>query len=337
MTYHLPKNRQRAEKRKLKRNLYLIVENFSASESISRLCRLAKISRASYYKWQHRRPTATETEDEVILPQIQKVDQKLNSLFGYRKMTMYLNRVYGTDYKPKKIYRIMSVNGIQSVFCRKPHSTWRRSKPEETAENLQNRNFTADKPNQKWCTDVTEAKAPGIREKAYISTILDLYDRYPVGVIVSKRNDAKLVNDTFFQAITLNKDAHPLFHSDRGFQYTRNVFAVQLKQQGMIQSMSRVGRCIDNGPTESFQNIIKKILRILYPTIKTYDEFVSDIYKVYDFYIHEYPQERFHGKTAAEVRVAALLSKVAQQYPIAKNVRIIKYWKNIEVKQQAII
>lgn len=335
MIDHLPKIRQPAERRRVKQYIYGLISEFNKDISIGYLCRLAGISRASYYKWQHRVPTAIETEDAVILPQIQEADTKLNSLFGYRKITMYLNRTYGTNYKPKKIHRIMSVNGIQSVFRRKPHSTWKKSKPEETAENLQNREFNAEKPNQKWCTDVTEAKAAGIRKKAYISTILDMYDRYPVGVIVSQRNDGKLVNDTFFQAVLLNRDAHPLFHSDRGFQYTRKVFAAQLNQQDMTQSMSRVGHCIDNGPTESFQGIIKEILHILYPNIETYDEFVQAIYKTYDFYINEYPQERFHGKTAGEVREAALISNDPKQYPIARNAKIIKYWDSIKAKQQA--
>ena len=335
MIDHLPKVRRPAEKRREKQYIYNLISEFNEDTPTDYLCRLAGISRASYYKWQHRTPTAIELEDATILLRIQEANQKLNSLFGYRKMTMYLNRTYGTNYKPKKIHRIMSVNGIQSVFRRKPHSTWRRSKPEETAENLQNRLFYAEHPNQKWCTDVTEATTPGIHKKAYISTILDLYDRYPVGVIVSQRNDAKLVNDTFFQAVILNQDAHPLFHSDRGFQYTRKVFAIQLNQHGMTQSMSRVGHCIDNGPTESFQGLIKEILRILYPDIKTYDEFVQAIYKTYDFYINEYPQERFHGRTAGEVREAALISDDPKQYPIARNVKIIKYWDSIKTKQQA--
>ena len=336
MIDHLPKVRRPAERRRIKREIYHLIETMREKESVGRLCKLSGISRASYYKWQHRNPTAIELEDAEILPLIQEADKNLNSLFGYRKMTMYLNRTCGTDYKPKKIHRIMSVNGILSVFRRKPHSTWRPSKPEETAANIQDRDFSAERPNQKWCTDVTEVKAPNIWKKAYVSTILDLYDRFPVGVVVSQRNDTKLVNDTFFQAVLMNQDAHPLFHSDRGFQYTRKVFAAQLREHGMTQSMSRVGHCIDNGPTESFQGLIKEILRILFPDIHTYDELVQAIYESYDFYINEYPQERYHGKTAGEVRAEALSSSNPDQYPIAKNARIIKYWNRIKAKQQSI-
>ncbi|WP_338935133.1 DDE-type integrase/transposase/recombinase [Lactobacillus helveticus] len=77
--------------------------------------------------------------------------------------------------------------------------------------------------------------------KAYLCTIFDLYDRYPVGYAISKHNDTALVQSAYEQAIKAYPNAHPLFHSDRGFQFTRAPFQNQLKKQGMIQSMSRVG------------------------------------------------------------------------------------------------
>lgn len=93
--------------------------------------------------------------------------------------------------------------------------------------------------------------------KLYLSAILDLYDLYPVAWAVSTRNDNKLVFDTYAQATERYPDAKPIFHSDRGFQYTSKVFQSMLKKQNMRQSMSRVGRCIDNGPTENFWGIVK--------------------------------------------------------------------------------
>lgn len=71
-------------------------------------------------------------------------------------------------------------------------------------------------------------------------------------------NDNKLVFDTFAKAVQSNPDAHPIFHSDRGFQYTNRYFYQRLVHAGMTQSMSRVGRCIDNGPMEGFWGILKR-------------------------------------------------------------------------------
>ena len=127
------------------------------------------------------------------------------------------------------------------------------------AENVLKRDFNASRPNEKWVTDVTEFKwydGPVVH-KLYLSAILDLYDRSIVGYVLSRRSDNSLVFSTFDQAIKRNPDAKPLFHSDRGFQYTSKAFQCKLAEQGMTQSMSRVGNCIDNGPTEGFWGIVK--------------------------------------------------------------------------------
>ncbi len=339
MISSLPKVVQPAARRKYKHGIYVLIKEYSSTipDRTSYLCELANISRASYYKWLHRKITVHELEDAEILSLIRAINAKLNSLFGYRNMADYMHNEYGKDYKEKRIYRIMAINGIQSVYRHKPHTTWKRSAPEETAENLLSRDFFAERPNQKWCSDVTEVKAPHVKHKAYVNTIMDLYDRYPVGVVVSQHNDVKQLSDSFFMAMTMNEDAHPLFHSDRGFQYTRKIFSAELSEYGITQSMSRVGHCIDNGPMESFQGILKDILRILHPDINTYDELVQAIYETYDFYINKYPQRRFHGKTAGQVRRKALSSRKPEQYPIPKNSRILKYWETINQKKQKAI
>ncbi|NDO32520.1 transposase family protein [Enterocloster clostridioformis] len=101
-------------------------------------------------------------------------------------------------------------------------------------------------------------------KKLYLSAIFDLYDRFPVAYAVSRRNDNKLVFDTYDKALRDNPDAKPIFHSDRGYQYTSRVFQSKLQKQGMDQSMSRVGHCIDNGPTEGLWGIIKSEMYCMY-------------------------------------------------------------------------
>ena len=92
----------------------------------------------------------------------------------------------------------------------------------------------------------------------YLSAILDLCDRRIVSYVLSERNDNPLVYKTFDKAVKTNPDAHPLFHNDRGFQYTNRTFHHKLQQAGMTQSMSRVAHCIDNGPMEGFWGILKR-------------------------------------------------------------------------------
>ena len=88
--------------------------------------------------------------------------------------------------------------------------------------------------------------------------ILDLCDRRPVAYVLGDSNNNQLVFDTFDQAVTLNPDAKPIFHSDRGYQYTSRAFHHKLEQAGMTQSMSRVAHCTDNGPMEGFWGILKR-------------------------------------------------------------------------------
>lgn len=180
-------------------------------------------------------------------------DERFNHILGYRRMRNWINQFNGTNYSRNRVYRLMRVLGIQSVV-RKKKKKYTYSTPETTAENVLKRDFSSAKPNEKWVTDVTEFKwyEGVVVRKLYLSAILDLYDRSIVAYCVSRRNDNKLVFDTFDLAMRKNPNATPIFHSDRGFQYTSKMFQMKLRQQQMEQSMSRVGCCIDNGQSRAF-------------------------------------------------------------------------------------
>ncbi len=122
------------------------------------------------------------------------------------------------------------------------------------------RKFYAEKPNEKWLTDVTEFKWYEGNEihKLYLSAILDLCDRRIVSYALSERNDNPLVFKTFDKAVQANPDAHPLVPQRQRVQYTNRAFHHKIVQAGMTQSMSRVAHCIDNGPMEGFWGILKR-------------------------------------------------------------------------------
>ena len=180
---------------------------------------------------------------------------------GYRRIRDDLDRYHRIHVNDKRILRICRKKDIKSTIKYSNHGCTRQAaNPQYIAENLLNREFTADAPNKKWLTDVTEFKYyTGIEvHKIYLSAILDLYDRRIVSFIIGDSNNNALVFDTFDEAVKANPDAHPLFHSDRGFQYTNRNFHSKLENAGMIQSMSRVAKCIDNGPMEGFWGILKR-------------------------------------------------------------------------------
>ena len=291
--------------------------------SINWMCKQLEISRAAYYKWLHREIPKQETENMKLAELIREYDERFNHILGYRRMTSWINHFNHTNYSQKRVHRIMKKLGIHAVI-RKKKKKYTYSAPEVTAENKLKRDFTASKPNEKWVTDVTEFKVPEENKKLYLSAILDLYDRYPVAYVIGTRNDNRLVFETFDKAIEANPDAKPLFHSDRGFQYTSKAFHLKLKECEMEQSMSRVGRCIDNGPTEGFWGIIKSEMYQMYEiTDEASLRFaISDYIR---FYTEERPQDRYHCKTPAEVRMAALFADNPIAYPIPVNQRIQKY------------
>ena len=180
---------------------------------------------------------------------------------GYRRINDELRHDHDIYVNDKRILRICRAKGIKSTIKYSSHSCTRQAKsPQYIAENLLNRQFYADKPNEKLLTDVTEFKwYEGIEvHKVYLSAILDLYDRRIVSYVIRDRNDNPLVFQTFENAMKDNPDAHPLFHSDRGFQYTNRTFHHKIEKAGMTQSMSRVAHCIDNGPMEGFWGILKR-------------------------------------------------------------------------------
>lgn len=180
---------------------------------------------------------------------------------GYRRIRDDLSYYHNTTVNDKRILRICRAKGIKSTIkYRNEGCTVQSPNPQYVAENILNREFHADQPDEKWLTDVTEFKYYEgiIGHKLYLSAILDLCDRRIVSSMILDHNDNQLVFDTFDLAVEANPNAHPLFHSDRGSQYTHWLFHEKLLGAGMTQSMSRVAHCIDNGPMEGFWGILKR-------------------------------------------------------------------------------
>jgi transposase InsO family protein len=199
-------------------------------------------------------------ENERIASEVENIHQAHPDM-GYRRIRDELDRHHGIRVNDKRILRIDRALHIQSTIkYRRQGCTKSTASPEYIAKNYLKRQFQADAPNRKWLTDVTEFKyyiGPEIH-KVYLSAILDLYDRRIVAYVMGDHNDNRLVFDTLDAAVAANPDAHPLFHSDRGFQYTSRSFHSKLQAAKMRQSMSRVAHCIDNGPMEGFWGILKR-------------------------------------------------------------------------------
>ena len=223
-------------------------------------CEMLQVSRAAYYRWLSGRKSSRTAENEAIAEKIEQIHMESPDK-GYRRINDDLRHDHNIHVNDKRVLRICRKKDIKSTIKYSNHGCTRRSKkPQYIAENVLNRDFHAKAPNEKWLTDVTEFKWYEGTEthKVYLSAILDLYDRRIVSFVIGARNDNPLVFKTLDKAVKVNPDAHPIFHSDRGFQYTNRVFHHKLEKAGMTQSMSRVAKCIDNGPMEGFWGILKR-------------------------------------------------------------------------------
>jgi len=198
----------------------------------------------------------------------------------------------------------MKIAGIECQIRKKRRSCTKAALGSKTAENILNRDFSADVPNQKWLTDVTEFKY-GIDGKAYLSAILDLCDKCIVSYVIGHSNNSQLAFETFDRAVEANPLACPLFHSDRGYQYTSPAFRSKLRTAKMTQSMSRIGNCIDNGPIEGFWGIIKSEM-YQFNKFSTFDELKIAIVEYINFYNTERLQAGLGGASPAEYREALL-------------------------------
>lgn len=289
--------------------IYLIIKELYDAKlaSISELCEIAGIPRSSYYKWLNRKESSNEAFNKALVPLIQETYNETNGILGYRQMTIKLNREHDFKVNKKRIYRLMTILHLKSV-CRKKRKNYIKSTPQVTAENLLNRKFEATYFGEKWLTDVTEMKY-GQGKKAYLSAILDLADKSIVSFVVGHSNNNKLVFETFDIAHKTYPNVTPLFHSDRGYQYTSRNFKAKLDQAGMTQSMSRVARCIDNGPMEAFWGMLKTEMYYL-KNFDSYEELEKAISDYIDYYNNHRYQKRLNCMTPIEYRMH-LISKSA--------------------------
>jgi transposase InsO family protein len=221
---------------------------------------MLRITRSAYYHWLNNPKSKSELNNEKIAKKIIEI-HKAHPEMGYRRIRDELDRNHDIRVNDKRVLRINRSLSIKSTIKHRRHGCTRTSSsPFHISKNYLNRQFHADAPNLKWLTDVTEFKYyVGLeKRKLYLSAILDLYDRRIVAYVIGDHNNNPIVFDTLDAAIATAPGTRPLFHSDRGYQYTSRVFYEKLKNAKIKQSMSRVAKCLDNSPMEGFWGILKR-------------------------------------------------------------------------------
>lgn len=216
---------------------------------------MLQVSRSGYYAWENRPKSTRTIANEYLLKQIQSIHQATRRSYGRVKITRALRRK-GHTVNHKRIERLMQQADIRSKVARKFKATTNSNHNLPVAENLLNRQFKADKPNQKMVSDITYIWTQ--EGWLYVAGILDLCGQKVVGLSMGATMTKQLVIQALDSAYKrVGRPSGVLLHSDRGSQYCANDYQKLLKKYGFICSMSRKGNCWDNAPMEAFWQKMK--------------------------------------------------------------------------------
>jgi len=269
---------------------------------VTLLVGIAEIPRSTYYYYA--RQVEKPDKYEFVKIQITTIYEEHRKRYGYRQITTELhNRKICINHKT--VQRLMRQLGL---FCRvrmKRYNSY-RGEAGEVAPNLLNRNFHADRPNEKWVTDVTEFSLFG--QKLYLSPILDLYNREIVSYCISEHprfSQTVEMLELAFQKIP--SQTNLILHSDQGWQYQMKPYQKMLREKGVRQSMSRKGNCWDNAVIENFFGILKTELLYL-QDFTSMEHFKHELVEYLDYYNNLRIKSKLKGLSPVQYRIQALQS-----------------------------
>ena len=265
---------------------FMVIYRHKDTYSISEMCRFFNVSRSGYYDYVKRMDIPAK--DLPLAEKIKECQDKCGRTYGYRRVHLWLERE-NIHHNPKTILRVMQKYNLLSVVRRKRYRNY--GEHIHRYPNLLNRDFNADRPNQKWVTDISYIKTQ--QGTLYLSVIRDLYDNSIVTYKTGTEQNVNLVLSTIKAAKRKeNVTAELQLHSDQGFQYTSPAYFNLTKSYGITPSMSRRGNPYDNAMAENFFSILKTEC-IYRAKLKTYE----DARILISEYIHFYNNERIQLKT----------------------------------------
>lgn len=259
--------------------------------------KIAGIPRSTYYY--HLKNMKKPDKYEHLKSVITQIYHDNKGRYGYRRITLELrNREYSINHKT--VQRLMKLLGLKSMVRIKKYKSY-RGKVGKIAPNLLGRNFKADKPNQKWVTDVTEFSISG--KKLYLSPILDLYNGEIVSYNLSERPTFHQVTDMLKKAFEKIPDnTNLILHSDQGWQYQMRRYQKLLEKKGVRQSMSRKGNCLDNAVMENFFGLLKSELFYL-QKFNSVDQFIEELTAYIDYYNNKRIKSKLKGLSPVAYRI----------------------------------
>ena len=279
----------------------MVIQELRQDYKLDMLLEIAQLRRSTYY-YQSKRQNK-EDKYAQAKAEITAIYHENKGRYGYRRITdeLHNRKIYLNH---KTVQRLTKELGL---VCRVRMKKYRSYKGEKgtTADNELNRDFQAEKPNQKWVTDVTEFRLFG--QKLYLSPILDLYSGDIVTYTLSDSPNLLMVTTMLEQAFAkIPDDTKLLLHSDQGWHYRHKQYVRMLADKGVKQSMSRKGNCYDNSVMENFFGHLKSELLYL-QEFESMEHFKQELIEYIDYYNNRRIKARLKGLPPALHRQQALL------------------------------
>ncbi|NBM02389.1 IS3 family transposase [Proteus sp. G2659] len=262
------------------------------------LLRALSLSKSTFY---YHQKNSHNSKDKLLKDKIKEIYHQHKGRYGYRRITAVLRNEVVINHK--KVQRLMQVQGLKSIVRPKKYRSY-KGQLGRIADNHLERNFNASKPNEKWVTDVTEFKVKG--EKLYLSPILDLFNQEIVSYQIARRPHYNMIEQMLTQAFSkLTQRGELILHSDQGWQYQMSHYQNSLKKQGIIQSMSRKGNCLDNAVIENFFGILKT--ECFYTKqFRDLDELEEELHEYIKYYNTERIKIKLKGLSPVQYRTQSL-------------------------------
>ena len=232
-----------------------MIEELAAQFPITRLCQVLGVSVSGYYAWRKRPISAREMANQELVKRIKAAHADSHETYGSPRIYREL-RAHGVVCSENRVARLMHLHSIRGKQFRRYRATTKRNKAHRAAPNLLKRDFTAQRPNEKWASDITQIQTA--EGTLYAALIMDLYSRRIVGWAMSERMTSVLTETAMRMAIDGRQPGQGLIHhSDQGSQYTDQGYQALLTSRGIRASMNGVGTWYDNAPMESLIGTVK--------------------------------------------------------------------------------
>jgi putative transposase len=266
---------------------------------VKELVKLAGIPRSTYYYYVNQMDKPDPDADLKV--EIKAIYDEHEGRYGYRRIRDELkNR--GQNVNHKKVQRIMEELGLKCLVRMKKYKSYKGTVG-KIAPNILDRQFTADQPNEKWVTDITEFKLFG--EKLYLSPVLDLFNGEIITYAIASRPTYSLVSTMLDQALErLPEDHQLLMHSDQGWHYQMKKYRQALQKRGITQSMSRKGNCYDNSVMENFFGIMKSEF-LYFKEFESVEHFKLELEKYIEYYNNKRIKAKLKGMSPVQYRTHA--------------------------------